>query len=262
MYSTTSEKIPIRIIPRLDVKKNKLIKSVRLEGVRPIGNPNDFAKTYYYGGADELLYMDAVASLYGRNSLTYVIRDTAQGVFIPMIGGGGIKTLEDVENILKSGADKVAVNSAAVRNPALINQISRNFGSQCLVIQIDAKLKSTEKWEILLDSGREKTGIDVLDWVGEVNERGAGEILLTSVDREGTKLGFDIPLIKRVMHTTEIPLIASGGAGKIEDIIDCANSTGCNAYAIAAILHYKQCSISQIKEAFSYHGYPVSSHKF
>ena len=260
MCSTTSEKMPIRIIPRLDVKKNKLIKSVRLEGVRPIGNPNDFAQTYYNEGADELLYMDAVASLYGRNSLTSVIKDTAKGVFIPMIAGGGIQTAEDVEKILKSGADKVAVNSAAVRNPNLINQISQNFGSQCLVMQIDAKLKSDEKWEILLDAGREKTGIDVVDWVEEVNERGAGEILLTSVDREGTKLGFDIPLIKKVMQKTKIPLIAGGGAGKIEDVTNCAKTTGCNAYAIAALFHFKHCSISQIKEAVSSHGYPVSSH--
>lgn len=256
----TSETNSVRIIPRLDVKKEKLIKSVRLEGVRAVGDPNEFAKTYYEDGADELLYMDAVASLYGRNSLTSVIEQTAKGVFIPMAVGGGIQTSGDVEKILKSGADKVSINSAAVRKPTLINEISENFGSQSLVSQIDAKRVDNKKWEVLIDGGREKTGIDVTDWAEEISQRGAGEILLTSVDREGTKSGFDIDLVEKIISKSKIPVIASGGPGKIEDVIDCANNTGCKAFAIASILHFRYCTINEIKEAFSSHGYSVTSH--
>jgi cyclase len=183
----------IRLIARLDIKGPNLIKGVHLEGLRVIGSPNEYALKYYQQGADELIYMDCVASLYGRNSLEEIIQNAAKDVFVPMTVGGGIRSVEDATNLLRCGADKVAVNTAAVANPQLISGISQRFGSQCMVLSIEAKQVGPDKWEVFTDNGRERTGLDVIDWVKKGVDLGAGEILLTSVDREGTRKGFDIP---------------------------------------------------------------------
>ena len=182
----------VRIIPRLDIKGPNLIKSIQFEGLRVIGDPNSFAKKYYHEGADELLYMDSVASLYGRNSLKDLVSKAAKDVFIPITVGGGIRSIETATDILRNGADKVAVNTAAVKNPKLINELVKKFGSQSIVISIEAKHTSDNKWEVFIENGRERTGLDVVKWVKQCESLGAGEILLTSIDKEGTGKVFDI----------------------------------------------------------------------
>jgi imidazole glycerol-phosphate synthase subunit HisF len=199
-----------RLIARLDVKGPNVIKGVHLEGLRKIGPPNDLARRYYQQGADELIYMDIVASLYGRNSLGDILRTAAQEVFIPLTVGGGIRSVDDARHLLRCGADKVAVNTAAVRTPDLIRAISRRFGSQCMVLSIEAKQVAPERWEVYTDNGRERTGLDVVEWARKAEHLGAGEILLTSVDHEGTRRGFDIALTRAVTSVVSIPVIASG----------------------------------------------------
>jgi cyclase len=240
-----------RLIARLDIKGPNLIKSIRLEGVRVVGNPNEFARRYYAAGADELLYMDAVASLYGRNSLENFIRDAVQDVFIPITVGGGVRSPADVERLLHAGADKVAVNTGAVARPGLIDDIARRFGSQCMVLQIDAKTVGPGKWEVYVDGGREKTGRDVENWVHEGIERGAGEILLTSVDQEGTRKGMDTDLINMVASASSVPVIASGGVGTPEHIAAAFLQGNVSAVAMADILHYQRATLPQIRAAVS-----------
>ena len=184
-----------RLIARLDVKGANLIKGVHLEGLRVMGEPNDFAKRYYEQGADELIYIDCVASLYGRNSLGDIVQQAAQDVFIPMTVGGGIRTVDDATHLLRCGADKVAVNTAAVANPLLISDIARRFGSQCMVLSVEAKRLGPGRWEAFTDNGREDTGLDVIEWIKRGVALGAGEVLLTSVDQEGTRKGFDVALL-------------------------------------------------------------------
>ncbi|MGY4503307.1 cyclase [Bradyrhizobium sp. GM24.11] len=207
----------LRIIPRLDIKGKNLIKGVQLEGLRVMGDPQEFALDYYRAGADELVYMDIVASLYGRNNLSDIIRRAADQVFIPITVGGGIRSVDDARHILRSGADKVAINTAAIARPELIGEVARHFGSQAMVLSIEAKQVAQGKWEAYTDNGRERTGLDVLQWARRGVEMGAGEILLTSVDREGTRKGFDIDLISQVSKLATVPVIASGGMGSIED---------------------------------------------
>ena len=214
----------LRIIPRLDIKGKNLIKGVQLEGLRVMGDPHEFALDYYRAGADELVYMDIVASLYGRNNLSDIIRRAADQVFIPITVGGGIRSVEDARHILRSGADKVAINTAAIARPELISEVARHFGSQAMVLSIEAKQVAHGKWEAYTDNGRERTGLDVLQWVQRGVEMGAGEILLTSVDREGTRKGFDIDLISQVSRLATVPVIASGGMGSIEDFLKVAES--------------------------------------
>ena len=202
-----------RLIARLDIKAPNLIKGIHLEGLRKMGDPNVFARRYYEAGVDELLYMDIVASLYERNSLTDVIRYTAQNIFIPFTVGGGVRSVEDVESLLRAGADKVAMNTAATRRPELISEAARRFGSQCVVLSIEAKRRSTgDGWEAYTDNGREHTGRDVVEWAQQGAALGAGEVLLTSVDREGTRQGMDAELIAAVSDVVSIPVIASGGS--------------------------------------------------
>ncbi|MFT8348038.1 imidazole glycerol phosphate synthase subunit HisF [Clostridium saccharoperbutylacetonicum] len=238
----------IRVIARLDVKNDYLVKGINLEGLRKIGDPNEFAKRYYEQGADEIIYMDIVASLYNRNNLTDIIRKTTEDIFIPITVGGGIRSVEDAQKILKSGADKVAINTAAIKRPELISEISNKFGSQCMVLSIEAKKISDSKWEAYYDNGREKTGIDVIEWAKKGYELGAGEILLTSVDMEGTKKGFDYELIKNVSEIIPIPVIASGGMGKFEDMEKVVTDSRADAVAIASVLHYKRTDIQTLKE--------------
>ena len=236
-----------RIIPRMDIKGNKLIKTIMLEGVKAIGNPAVFAKKYYNEGADEIFLNDAVASLYDRNSLFEVIKEISKEVFIPITLAGGLRNLKDVEKALNSGADKVALNSKLHSEPNLINEIAKNFGSNCMVIQIDAKKIENNKWEPYADGGRERTNKDLINWVQETIDRGAGEIFLTSIDNEGTKKGFDLDLIKKVNSISTIPIISSGGAGNLDHVIKLINEVGTDGAAFSNILHIENFKIEKIK---------------
>ena len=237
----------IRLIARLDIKGPNLIKGIHLEGLRVIGRPNEYAKFYYKQGADELFYIDCVASLYGRNHLAEIVSMAAKDIFVPMTVGGGIRSVEDATQILRAGADKVAVNTAAVANPTLITEIARRFGSQCMVLSIEAKQVGPERWEVFTDNGREPTGLDVIEWVKHGVTMGAGEVLLTSVDREGTRKGFDIALVRAVTAEVSVPVIASGGMGKPKDLLEVVCEGGADAVAMADILHYKRAEIGEIR---------------
>ena len=239
----------IRLIARLDIKGPNLIKGVHLEGLRVVGDPQEFARRYYEAGADELVYMDIVASLYGRNSLTDIIKRAAQDIFIPMTVGGGVRSVDDAKMLLRAGADKVAVNTAATLRPELITEISRRFGSQCMVLSIEAKRVGANKWEAYADNGRERTGLDVLEWAQRGCELGAGEILLTSVDQEGTRKGFDVELVKAVARSVPIPVIASGGMGSPEHLVRVVQEGKADAVAMADVLHYNRFSLPQIRAA-------------
>lgn len=237
----------IRLIARLDIKGPNLIKGIHLEGLRVMGNPNEYALRYYLQGVDELIYMDCVASLYGRNHLGDIVRSAAKDIFVPMTVGGGIRSVDDATEILRAGADKVAVNTAAVANPQLITDIARRFGSQCMVLSIEAKHVGPQRWEVYTDNGRERTGMDVIEWVKHGVAMGAGEVLLTSVDREGTRKGFDVALVRAVSAEVSVPVIASGGMGKPEDLLEVVCEGGADAVAMADILHYNRAEIGEIR---------------
>ncbi len=228
----------IRIIPRLDIKGPNLVKGIHLEGLRVLGKPEDFALLYYEQGADELIYQDTVASLYQRNNLTEIVTRTAENIFIPITVGGGIRTLEDINSVLRAGADKVSINTAAIGNPEFINQASKTFGSSTIVVAVEASRQPDHSYLAYTDNGREYTGVEVLSWVKEAEERGAGEILLTSIDREGTGNGYDLDLIGMVSAVATIPVIAHGGASNIIHITETIRSAGADAIAIASMLHY------------------------
>lgn len=247
----------IRLIARLDIKGPNLIKGIHLEGLRVIGSPNEHALRYYAQGVDELIYIDSVASLYGRNSLGNIVQAVAKNVFVPMTVGGGIRSVDDAINLLRCGADKVAVNTAAVANPQLISDIARRLGSQCMVLSVEAKQVAPDRWEVYTDNGREKTGIDVIDWVRRGVQLGAGEILLTSIDREGTRKGFDTALVRAVTSQVTVPVIASGGMGKPEDLIQVVRDGEADAIAMADILHYGRASIGEIREVAAKAGIEV-----
>jgi imidazole glycerol-phosphate synthase subunit HisF len=237
----------VRLIARLDIKGPNLIKGIHLEGFRVMGSPNEHALRYYLQGADELIYMDCVASLYGRNHLGDIVSAAAKDIFVPLTVGGGIRSVEDATQILRSGADKVAVNTAAIANPLLISDIARRFGSQCMVLSIEAKQVGPERWEVYTDNGRERTGLDVIEWVKRSVAMGAGEVLLTSVDREGTRKGFDIALVRAVTAEVSVPVIASGGMGKPEDFLKVVGDGDADAVAMADILHYRRNNIGDIR---------------
>jgi imidazole glycerol-phosphate synthase subunit HisF len=239
----------VRLIARLDVKGPNLIKGVHLEGLKVIGDPQEYARRYYEQGADELIYMDIVASLYGRNNLKEIVSRTAQDVFVPLTVGGGIRSVEDVRELLRAGADKVAINTAAVARPSLIQEVSQRFGSQCMVLSIEAKRQGNDRWEVYTDCGRERSGMSVLDWVKRGIELGAGEILLTSIDQEGTRKGFDIELVRSVAELSSVPVIASGGMGSVTDLMAVANEGKADAVAMADVLHYGRLTLSQIRSA-------------
>lgn len=239
----------LRIIPRLDIKGANLIKSIRLEGLRVIGDPQEYATSYYEAGADELLYMDVVASLYGRNNLSEIISHAAENVFIPITVGGGIRSVDDARKILRSGADKVAINTAAIARPEIVTEVAHRFGSQAMVLSIEAKQVGPTKWEAYTDNGREKTGLDVIDWVKRGVDLGAGEVLITSVDREGTRAGFDIDLLNSISSCIPVPLIASGGMGSIEHFTNAATQGLADAVAMADVLHYGRMTIGDIRSA-------------
>ncbi|QKJ22261.1 imidazole glycerol phosphate synthase subunit HisF [Poseidonibacter lekithochrous] len=237
----------IRVISRIDVKNEFVIKGIHLEGLRKVGDPNILAKKYYDEGIDEIVFMDAVAAYYDRNSLSHIIEKACKDVFVPITVGGGIRTINDISNALKVGADKIAINTKAVQDPEFIKKASEIFGSQCIVSSIVSKKIDSNKWEVYIDNGREPTGIDVLEWAKKVEELGSGEIMLTSIDKEGTKRGFDIELNKAVSEIVSIPVISSGGMGKLNDAVDLLKKTKVDAISIASVLHYNIESISEIK---------------
>ena len=236
-----------RVIARLDVKGRNLIKSVHLEGLRIIGDPQIHAEQYYIEGADEILYMDTVASLYGRNTLSDIVERTAENVFIPITVGGGIRSVDDVRNLLHCGADKIALNTAAIERPHLISDIASIFGSQCVVVSVEALRNADGGWSVFTSNGREKSKYELDEWVTKAVDLGAGEILLTSIDYEGTNKGFDLELLELVANSVNVPVIVSGGMGKASDMVS-AVSRGADAVAVADLIHYKKTTISEIKK--------------
>lgn len=236
----------LRIIPRLDIKGPNLIKGIRMEGLRVVGDPHEFALRYYEQGADELVFMDIVASLYQRNSLSEIISRAANDIYIPITVGGGIRSLDDVQSMLRSGADKVAINTAAIARPELISEVARRFGSQCMVLSVEAKRIGPGRWEAYTDNGREHTGLDVIDWIARAVELGVGEILLTAVDQEGTRKGLDVELLRAVNARVNVPVITSGGFGELADL-QRASAVGASGVAIADALHWGRMTVSGIK---------------
>ena len=228
----------IRIIPRLDIKGPNLVKGIHLEGLRVLGKPEEFAYHYYEHGADELIYQDTVASLYQRNSLLEIISRTAEAIFIPLTVGGGLRNIQDIQNVLRAGADKVSINTAAINNPDFINDAAKTFGSSTIVVAVEAIRQPDGFYLAYTDNGREYTGVEVKAWAREVEDRGAGEILLTSIDQEGTGDGLDEILVKSVSSYVNIPVIAHGGAGNPHHVIDVLNNGKADAIAIASMFHY------------------------
>ena len=241
----------IRTIARLDVKNEFVIKGIHLEGLRKVGNPNELARKYYNDGVDEIIFMDAVASLYDRNNLFHIIERACREVFIPITIGGGLRSSADIDNALKSGADKIALNTQAVKTPQLVREASRIYGSQCIVGSIEAK-KRGNSWEAYIYNGRESTGIDAIKWAQELQDLGIGELLVTSVDTEGTRKGFDIDLVRAFAKVVKVPLIVSGGCGKTSHIKDLLHAEqNVDALAMASVLHYKTCIVSEIKSTIT-----------
>lgn len=236
----------MRTIARLDVKNEFVIKGIHLEGLRKVGDPNLLARMYYEAGIDEIIFVDAVASLYNRNNLFSVIRKASEEVFVPITIGGGLRTLSDVELALDSGADKVAINTSAVRDPNFITEVAKRYGSQCVVASVQAK-RSGAGWEAYIETGREKTGLSVLEWVKCLQDLGAGELLLTSVDQEGTKTGFDIRLVKEVNESVSIPVILSGGYGLPKHLDELFKVTEPSGLCFASVLHYRAVSVEELK---------------
>lgn len=228
----------IRIIPRLDIKGPNLVKGIHFEGLRVLGKPEAFARYYYETGADELIYMDVVASLYGRNSLLDMVERTSREIFIPLTVGGGLRSVDDIRAVLRAGADKVSLNTAAIANPDLIKQASRAFGSSTIVVSIEAMRTGDGVYEAYVDYGRQRTQVNVFEWAQEAVALGAGEIMITSIDREGTGTGFDLNLVRQIAETVSVPVIAGGGAGKVEDVSAAIREGKADAVALASVLHY------------------------
>jgi cyclase len=247
----------LRLIGRLDIKGPNLIKSVQFEGLRVMGDPNKFAIEYYESGIDELIFIDMVATLYNRNTLNEIIKKAAQDIFVPITVGGGIRTIGDAREMFRSGADKIAINTAAVKEPKLISNLANEFGSQSVVVSIEAKRKASKKWEVFTNNGREPTGIDVVEWSEICVELGAGEILLTSVDNEGTKKGFDLELVNAVSSVVDTPIIASGGMGVPEHASKLIEKTQIGALAMGRILHYKDYDLRDIRNHLGECGFKV-----
>jgi len=265
-----------RIIPCLDVEKGKVVKGIKFKNLRVEGDPAELAAIYNEQGADELVFLDVTASYERRDILLDAVKRTAEEVFIPFTVGGGIKSLKDIRVILSSGADKVSINTFAVKNPSLIKKAAEAFGSQCIVVAIDAKrnyeaLNKPRRniievpqgkcwWEVYIEGGRTPTGIDAIEWAKKVEELGAGEILLTSMDYDGTRSGYDIPLTKTISENVNIPVIASGGAGKPEHILEALTKGKADAALAASIFHEGEYSILEVKKILKKHGVPVRLH--
>ncbi|HSN58178.1 MAG TPA: imidazole glycerol phosphate synthase subunit HisF [Clostridiaceae bacterium] len=247
-----------RIIPCLDVNMGRVVKGVNFVNLKDVGDPVEIAEFYNKEGADELVFLDITASNEGRKTMIDVVKRTAEKVFIPLTVGGGISSLEDIKNILRAGADKVSLNSAAIKNPQLVKEASDRYGAQCVVVAVDAKMREDRSgWNVYINGGRVDTGLDALIWVKRAESLGAGEILLTSMDADGTKAGYDIALTKAVSSAVNIPVIASGGCGKIEDFFEVFEKSGADAALAASLFHYKELSIKEVKEYLNKMGVPV-----
>ena len=246
----------VRLIARLDVKAPNLVKGVQLEGLRKLGDPNEYALKYYHEGIDEIYYEDIVASLYERNSLLDIIEKTTRNIFVPITVGGGLRSVDDAAAVLGVGADKVTINTAAIKDHSIISAVAKRFGSQCMVLSIQAK-RQGNSWEAYFDNGREHSGLDAIEWARTGESLGAGEILLTSVDQEGTAKGFDLELVKAVTDEVDIPVVASGGMGALEDLDAVILEAGADAVAMAHVLHYGKCSIVDVRSHCIQAGIPV-----
>ena len=249
-----------RIIPCLDIKDGRVVKGTRFLDLRDAGDPVELAKYYNKEGADELCFLDITASHEERKTIISVVDAVAKEVFIPFTVGGGISTVDQIKDLLRAGADKITINSSAIKNPGLIKEGSVKFGAQCIVLAIDAKYNPERKsWEVYVKGGRENTGMDAIEWAKKAVELGVGEILLTSMDADGTKAGYDIELTRRIVNSVSVPVIASGGAGKIQDVLDIFKKTDCSAALLASILHFKDVSIKEIKKQMEKELVPVRS---
>lgn len=274
----------IRIIPRLDIKGPNLVKGINLEGLRIIGDPSDYANKYYKDGADEIYYWDTVASLYGRNNLRDIVTKTAKNISIPLLVGGGLRTIEDIKSILHAGADKVAINTAAVSDPNFIRKAVNYFGSSTIVLSIDYKIwpndsfkknlnktvshseeKDIKKWknhfQVYTENGRQQTGLDAYDWAKEAEKLGIGEIILTSIDKEGIQKGFELELTEKISKKVNIPLIISGGCGSQNDVEKLMNTADCEAVSIASAFHYNKFSIHDLKKYLAGKNFEVIFHE-
>jgi imidazole glycerol-phosphate synthase subunit HisF len=246
-----------RIIPCLDVEGGRVVKGVHFVNLRDAGDPVELAAYYDREGADELVFLDITASHEKRDTKVKLAGRAGDEVFIPYTIGGGISTLDDIRGILRAGADKVSINTAAVKDPSLVRRAAERFGSQCVVVAVDARGRGDGTWEIYTHGGRTPAGIDAIEWVRRVEELGAGEIMLTSMDRDGTKLGYDIPMTRAVCEAISIPVIASGGAGNLEHLAEAIEQTGCDAVLAASIFHYEEHTISEAKEFLASRGIEV-----
>ena len=246
-----------RVIPCLDVRDGRVVKGVNFVNIRDAGDPVELAKFYSDQGADEIVFLDITATSDGRATVADVVERTARSVFVPLTVGGGIRTLEDFQLLLRSGADKISVNSAAVRDPSLISAAAERFGSQCVVAAIDARARGDGTWEVVVAGGRTPTGLDAVAWARRVQELGAGEILLTSMDADGTKAGFDLAMTRAVTQAVTIPVIASGGAGTLEHFAQVFEETGCDAALAASLFHFWELTVPQVKDFLRRRGIPV-----
>lgn len=248
-----------RIIPCLDVRDGKVVKGVNFEGIKEVGDPVEFAYEYNMQGADELVFYDITASHEGRGAMLDVVRNTAKKVFIPLTVGGGIKTIDDIRETLRAGADKVSVNSQAVQNPELIRQGADVFGRQCIVVGIDAKKVSRGKWTVYINGGRIDYKLDLIEWVKRIESLGAGEICLNSIDTDGVRGGYDIDMLNAVCKAVNIPVIASGGCGRIEHFAEAFEKTDCSAALAASLFHFKELNCYEVKEYLIERGIPMRS---
>lgn len=246
-----------RIIPCLDVRDGRVVKGVNFVNIRDAGDPVELARYYSDQGADEIVFLDITATSDGRATVADVVERTAEQVFVPLTVGGGIRTLEDFRQLLRAGADKISVNSAAVKDPGLISRAAERFGSQCVVLAIDARLRPEGWYEVVVAGGRTPTGIDAVEWAREGQRLGAGEILLTSMDADGTKAGFDLDMTRAVTQTVTIPVIASGGCGSLEHFAQVFEATGCDAALAASLFHFGELTVPQVKEYLAGRGIPV-----
>ena len=245
-----------RIIPCLDVKNGRVVKGINFVGLKDAGDPVEQAKIYSDGGADEICFLDITASNENRDTIFDVVRETSKKCFVPLTVGGGVRSVEDINKLLNCGADKVSINTAAVQNPDVVEQSSKKFGSQCIVVAIDAK-KNNDRWEIYTHGGRNSTGIDAIEFASNMENRGAGELLITSMDRDGTQIGYDIDLMSTISSRVNIPIIASGGVGELEHLVDGIKLGNASAVLAASIFHYGKYSIKEAKEYLDSKGIPV-----
>ena len=246
-----------RIIPCLDVRDGRVVKGVNFVNIRDAGDPVELARFYSDQGADEIVFLDITATHEARKTVADVVERTAEQVFVPLTVGGGIRTLDDFRELLRAGADKISVNSAAVARPELITEAAERFGSQCVVLAVDARSRGDGTWEVVVAGGRKPTGLDLLDWVKKGEALGAGEILLTSMDADGTKAGFDLPMIRAVTEEVGIPVIASGGCGSLSHFAEVFEETGCDAALAASLFHFGELTVPQVKDYLRARNIPV-----